>query len=350
MIIDIDPLVDFVFKWLFGSEPNKLLLISLLNAILRPLPGHEIVSVTLLNPFNLQEFHTDKLSVVDIRATDATGRIFVIEMQVIDYPSMPQRHLFYWAETYANTLGAAEDYDQLKPVILITFLSSVRYPDVAGYHQLFQLWNETHDILFAPELELHTIELPKLKTPPGADAKPLDRWSWFLTHAKGQDMETFPREMLDDPIFQKAFQELQRISNDPEKREEYRRRMRDLREERTRVVSTARVAFKEGREQGEKLGLTEGLRKGTQRGLRKGRKEGLERGRLKGKAEGVVETRIKAARRQIQFLERALRLTVSSDESLNSLSLDELEQRVANLERQVLDSPESSTSSDSTAN
>ncbi|MBI4861517.1 MAG: PD-(D/E)XK nuclease family transposase, partial [Candidatus Riflebacteria bacterium] len=35
MRLGIDPKVDFAFKWLFGSEANKPLLVHLLHAVLQ---------------------------------------------------------------------------------------------------------------------------------------------------------------------------------------------------------------------------------------------------------------------------------------------------------------------------
>ena len=45
----MDPKVDFVFKTLFGSPENEELLLSFLNATLKPPAGKEITEVTLEN-------------------------------------------------------------------------------------------------------------------------------------------------------------------------------------------------------------------------------------------------------------------------------------------------------------
>ena len=68
MILGIRPIVDFAFKKIYGTPENRMALISLLNAILNlKLP---IVDVTLQNPYNLQDFKDDKLSILDIKAVD----------------------------------------------------------------------------------------------------------------------------------------------------------------------------------------------------------------------------------------------------------------------------------------
>ena len=73
MPLGIRPINDFAFKKTFGTAENRIALISLLNAILRP--KSPIVEVTLENPFNLQDFQDDKLSRFSIsRRSTARGR------------------------------------------------------------------------------------------------------------------------------------------------------------------------------------------------------------------------------------------------------------------------------------
>lgn len=86
MGIGIRPINDFAFKKVFGSPANTLALISLLNAILDP--PVPIVDVVILNPFNLQDFQQDKLSILDVKATDQNGVIYDIEIQIAVRPGL----------------------------------------------------------------------------------------------------------------------------------------------------------------------------------------------------------------------------------------------------------------------
>jgi predicted transposase/invertase (TIGR01784 family) len=83
MILGIDPKVDYAFRYLLGRESTKAILIDVLNFVLNPLPGHKIVDIELLNPLNLQEAFDDKLSILDIKARDQSGRLFNVEMQML---------------------------------------------------------------------------------------------------------------------------------------------------------------------------------------------------------------------------------------------------------------------------
>src|SRR5437762_581376 len=76
MPLGIRPINDLAFKKTFGTPENAACLISLLNAILEP--QSPIVDVTIENPYNLQDFESDKLSILDIKAVDQAGAIYDI--------------------------------------------------------------------------------------------------------------------------------------------------------------------------------------------------------------------------------------------------------------------------------
>jgi len=71
------PTSDFVFRKLFGSEENKDLLISLINAVIQPMVP--IVDV-IKNPFNMASYDGAKESILDIKAVDENGVWYDIEM------------------------------------------------------------------------------------------------------------------------------------------------------------------------------------------------------------------------------------------------------------------------------
>ena len=71
---NINPKVDLVFKKLFGVEENKDLLISLINSVVSK--ADQVVDVVILNPYNVQNFRSDKLSILDIKAKGENGKRF----------------------------------------------------------------------------------------------------------------------------------------------------------------------------------------------------------------------------------------------------------------------------------
>ena len=114
----IDPKIDIAFKKLFGSEENKDLLISLINSVL---PDNEqIKSIILENPYNLASYLSDKMSILDIKATDENGKIYDIEMQIGQQGYFGQRALYYWGKSYTNQLEKSGKYSTLKKTIIIS--------------------------------------------------------------------------------------------------------------------------------------------------------------------------------------------------------------------------------------
>ena len=99
----ITPEVDLAFKKIFGVEENKDLLISLINSIISK--EDQITDVTILNPYNVQSFKEDKLSVLDIKAKASDGRRFNIEIQIKDATHYHKRALYYWAKLLYGTIA-----------------------------------------------------------------------------------------------------------------------------------------------------------------------------------------------------------------------------------------------------
>ena len=61
---------DIAFRKIFGNENRTETLISFLNAVLGFEGKDRIVSVTILNPYQLPALKGGKVSILDVRATD----------------------------------------------------------------------------------------------------------------------------------------------------------------------------------------------------------------------------------------------------------------------------------------
>ena len=93
MAIGISPLVDFAFKLMLGSPQHTGVTVHFLNSILSDQPT--ITHVEILNPFLDKDYEDDKLSVLDILATDEHGRMLNIEIQTSLPSGMSQRRAYY---------------------------------------------------------------------------------------------------------------------------------------------------------------------------------------------------------------------------------------------------------------
>ena len=94
----LDPKMDFVFKNIFGSEKNSKILISFLNATLKP--KDLITSVEIKNTDLNKGYIEDKFSRLDVKATTSNEEIINIEIQLKNEYNMIKRSLYYWSKIY----------------------------------------------------------------------------------------------------------------------------------------------------------------------------------------------------------------------------------------------------------
>ena len=88
----INPRTDFAFKRIFGSESDPSKLISLLNAVLQAQGDKQITSIEILNPYNAPKISLLKESFLDLRARDASGNTYLIEMQANQNTQKHHKH------------------------------------------------------------------------------------------------------------------------------------------------------------------------------------------------------------------------------------------------------------------
>lgn len=314
MPLGIDPTVDYAFKRLFADPANSDLLIDLLNAVL---PRPPIVDVVILNPFNEKDFADDKLSVLDIKARDAAGTWYNIEVQSTTHWSLPQRLAYYGAVLYCDQLGQGDDYAELTPAITICFLKATLFREAAAPHLRFTLCDLSARLELTDRLQVHTIELPKYNfagaTPPQTER--LAQWAFFLTHAAQLEPAEL-RRLLPQREFVKATGVMEMIAQTPQERMQYEARRKAERDYRSFINDARREGLAEGLERGKEEGLEMGLEKGLEEGLEMGLEEGLEKGVLVG---------------QVQLLQGLLQEPVSSAAELMNVASDALQQLASEL-------------------
>ena len=264
----INPRVDFAFKKLFGSEENKDLLISLINAIISE--EDQVVEVELKNPYNLADYRAGKMSILDIKAKAENGRWFNIEMQISEDYNFDKRAIYYWAKLVTEQLSEGMMFKELKKTISINILDYNFIPDTAEVHNCYKIINTAtgkddrlHDIF-----ELHYIELKKFKKTYAEIQSALDRWSSFLTTAHKLDREHTPKELASDKNIVKAIAAIDRMF-DEEERQVYEVRMQSLADVESKIASAAERGIEIGMEKGVEIGREEGVVEGQSRILKR---------------------------------------------------------------------------------
>ncbi|GAB4266513.1 MAG: Rpn family recombination-promoting nuclease/putative transposase [Methylomicrobium sp.] len=253
----INPRVDFAFKKLFGSEENKDLLISLINAIVGE--NDQVRDVVLKNPYNLADYQAGKMSILDIKAQSIDGRWFNVEMQISEDYYFDKRAIYYWAKLVTEQLSEGQMFKELQKTFSINILNFNFIPERAEFHNQYKIINtatgqddKLHDVF-----ELHYIELRKFMQGNRAIHTALDRWATFLTQAHKLDKYHVPDTLNQDPAIVKAITAVDRMF-DEEERLIYETRMQAIADVDSKIVSA----------------LEKGMEKGIEKGIEKGKEVG----------------------------------------------------------------------------
>jgi len=241
--------VDFVFKKTFGDPANRVALVSLLNAVLEL--AEPITDVVIENPFRYEEFDGDKLSVLDVLATDAHGTRYHIEMQVTSTASMAQRLVYYACGQVSGQLVRSQDYEAVRPVFTICFLDGLLWRESPLGHHRFNLHSPRTGKLLKDILEVHVLELRRYNDReedlPGLPQ--VARWVYWLRHAQDYGANEL-RELFPGPGFQRAIDVVEGIAMKTEDRALYESRLKAERDKQWLINS----ALAEGLEKGDLLG------------------------------------------------------------------------------------------------
>lgn len=237
----LDPKMDFVFKNIFGSEKHPNILISFLNATLKP--KDLITGVEIKNTDLNKGYIEDKFSRLDVKATTSNNEIINIEIQLKNEYNMIKRSLYYWSKLYSEQLNEGEDYSLLKRTICINILN-FKYLKTRMFHSVYRM-KEIHTNEELSDIEeIHFIEIPKLED--GSDEKDmLVAWIEFLKNPESEKVRSL--EMSVDEI-REAKDELIKMSNDDTQRELYEMRAKTLRDK----ISALNEAERKGIKKGEK--------------------------------------------------------------------------------------------------
>ena len=242
----LNPKIDFVFKKIFGSEKHPGVLISFLNAVLKP--KKPIVSVEIKNSDLEKEYIEDKFSRLDVKALTSNKEIINIEIQLKNEYNMIQRNLYYWSKLYEEQLSEGDRYDKLSRTVCINILD-FKYLKNDRFHNGYRLKEiETNEELTDLQ-EIHFIEIPKLKRFESTEeiVDLLEGWVEFL---RDPESEVIRKLEMSNKEIREAKDELYRLSRNSKERELYYLREKSLRDEISALANAKEKGLKEGLKQG----------------------------------------------------------------------------------------------------
>lgn len=242
----LNPKIDFVFKKIFGSEKHPGVLISFLNAVLKP--KNNITDVEIKNTDIDKSYIEDKFSRLDVKAVTSKNEIINIEIQLKNEYNMIQRSLYYWSKLYEEQLEEGDRYDKLCRTVCINILD-FKYLKNDRFHNGYRLKEiETNEELTDLE-EIHFIEIPKLKKINSEKdiVDVLEGWVEFLRDPESEVVRKL--EMTNKEI-REAKDELYRLSRNSKERELSYLREKSLRDEISALANAKEKGLKEGLKQG----------------------------------------------------------------------------------------------------
>ena len=265
----INPYTDFGFKKLFGTEMNKDLLISFLNALFQG-EKSEITDIQYLNGEHLGDGYGDRRAIFDVYCTSVDGSRFIVEMQKAEQEYFKDRSLYYSTAAIREQAPKGKwDYhlDEVYTIGVLNFVfANDEYPADSYRHEI-KLKDVEDNHVFYDKLTFVYLEMPKFNKREDELVTMLDKWMFAIRNLAG----LLDRPLaLQDRVFTKLFEQAEIAKYNPAERRMYE----ESRKEYWDYTSTLQTAEKKGRAEGRAEGLAEGIEKGLAEGIEKGLAEG----------------------------------------------------------------------------
>lgn len=237
------PKVDFAFKEIMADEMTR---IGFLSAILKLHPN-EIKETHLLNT-NLRKLHeNEKQGILDVRILMNDNTEIDIEIQLAELKVWADRSLFYLSKMYVEQIAPGQDYTVFKKCVSISILNFELFKEENEFYSCFHIKEDTRHTLLTDKMEFHVLELPKLPKESKEDSSDLLLWAKFINAERKEEFDMLAEK---NSYISHAYQQLQVISQDKEKRLEYEAREKAIRDHNQLMYE----AEQRGRETGEKIG------------------------------------------------------------------------------------------------
>lgn len=270
----INPYTDFGFKKLFGSAPNKDLLIGFLNALLEEagqLPDDVITDLKYLNSEQLGRTKYDRRAVFDVLCQTEKGAQFHVEMQNVFQEFFIERTIYY--STFPiQSMAKKDSVDEGRwnfqlqrlysvNIMNFTFRQNDDKPqtvnDISEDDLLHcvMLKNIKTNKIFSDKLVFIYLEMPKFKKTIEECKTFYDKWLFVLSNMT--NLLERPKE-LQERVFKKLFEQAEIATFTPEEHIAYEDSLKNLWDIANGMEAAEKRGIKKGREQGREEGLAEG--------------------------------------------------------------------------------------------
>lgn len=211
------PKIDIAFKEIMEDKKAR---IGFLSAVLKIRPEN-IKETSILNTNLRREHEDDKQGILDVRLLLNDDSEIDIEIQLSQLKVWAERSLFYLAKMYVGQISPGQSYKVFKKCINISILDFELFPEETEFYSCFHIREDTRNFIYTDKMEFHIIELPKLPKELREDSSDIELWAKFINAERKEEFDMLAQK---NQYIESAYERLQVISQDREKRLEYEAR------------------------------------------------------------------------------------------------------------------------------
>ena len=253
----ISLLTDFGFKRIFGTKPNKDLLINFLNSLFE---GFQVIKdVKYLNSEHVGDVYAERKAIFDVYCENERGEKFIVEMQNAYQKYFKDRSLFYSTFPIREQAPKGADWnfklEHVYTVALLNFdLEEEAFDQDDINHDVGLLDKKTHKV-FNDKLSFKYVEIAKFDKTEDDLVTLYDKWLYVLKNLSRLDERP---ATLKEKVFTKLFEEAEIARFTPTELKEYEDSLKAYRD----VKNSIDTALEKGREEGRVEGRAEGREEG----------------------------------------------------------------------------------------
>ena len=252
----IDPFTDFGFKWLFGNEKHKDILIKFLNDLIDNL-AYPIVKIEYRNLEKLGLNIIDRRAVFDVYCTDSNNDHFIVELQRSKQKFFKDRSVYYTSFPIQEQAQKGSWNYELDKVYFIALLE-FNIDDDENYIKKVSFYDEYTKKQFYDKLTYYYIEMPKFKKTEQELSTHLDEWLYILNNMI--DLVDIPKNLQDDKVLKEFFDVAEFIKLSKDRQFAYQQELKAKLD----YINVMRYAKEEAQKVGHKIGLKKGIEQGIE--------------------------------------------------------------------------------------
>lgn len=284
----INPFTDFGFKKLFGTEPNKDLLIDFLNQVILP-KKRKITDLSYKTNEHLGNTEFDRKAIFDLYCIGSNNDRFIVEMQKAKQNYFKDRTVFYSTFPIQEQAEKGDWNYKLSDIYTVGVLDFVFSEDTSNdltelvtdkgektsrlkkpkiveekdVRHVVQLKDEKCRV-FYDKLTFIYLEMPHFTKTEEELETTYDKWLYVLKNLP--NLQKRPNK-LQEKIFERLFETAEIAKFSPEEKEQYEESLKSYRDLKN-VIDTA---FDDGENKGKIEGRIEEKTKGIVKSLKRGK-------------------------------------------------------------------------------